>query len=721
MIAAVIFTAPPSLAAPTAVPAGSTTGPSRADALAGVWASERRFGPAVSGGDVVLERQGAVWTGRTGALRGRLAPGAFGALRFAFAGGSELRVREPAGGAVAQWLQPKTADGEPRYASPVRLRAAGGGTLRGAIRPLLHVEHLFLVVRATDDGGAQAFIRNPEHNAGAGVGLRTVVREGARLRLTRPGKPDLSGLYDARSGMLTLTLQLDGVTSAWTFTRATAAGAAAFYARPGVHDYLYRQPREDGDGWQTASLAAVGLNQTKIAAVMNEILRGGTPSLRAPYIQSVVIARHGKLVLDEYFYGFGADRPHDVRSAGKSVTTLLVGRAIQDGAPLAPQTPVYPLFPEYAPFAHDDPRKASITVEHLMTMSAGYACDDNGDNWAGEDAMQSQTAQPRLVQVDARFADGVRPRHESVLLQPGDQPARRGRAEDHARVAAGLLREEVCGADAVRALRDVAHRTADRHCLHGRRRLLPRARLPQVRTALSGRRPLARRPDHRRALARGVGEAAHRDRGRDRAVRLRLARLRRDDRRAHVPGDQRRRQRRPALDRDPRARPRDHDHGRKLRPVPGVVEVHRANDPRLGGRRRAGQLTRDQPEQAIHARGPEYVCVQYVYTMYRVGKTVPPKRQILKDISLSFLPGAKIGILGLNGAGKSTVLRIMAGVDTDIDGEAIPMPNISIGYLPQEPKLDPERTVRETVEEALSGLTAARARLDEIYAAYGDP
>jgi len=113
--------------------------------------------------------------------------------------------------------------------------------------------------------------------------------------------------------------------------------------------------------------------------------------------------------------------------------------------------------------------------------------------------------------------------------------------------------------------------------------------------------------------------------------------------------------------------------------------------------------------------------VQYVYTMYRVGKTVPPKRQILKDISLSFLPGAKIGILGLNGAGKSTVLRIMAGLDTDIDGEAIPMPNITIGYLPQEPKLDPERTVRETVEEALSGLTAARARLDEIYAAYGDP
>jgi sulfate-transporting ATPase len=107
--------------------------------------------------------------------------------------------------------------------------------------------------------------------------------------------------------------------------------------------------------------------------------------------------------------------------------------------------------------------------------------------------------------------------------------------------------------------------------------------------------------------------------------------------------------------------------------------------------------------------------------MHRVGKIVPPKRQILKDISLSFLPGAKIGILGLNGAGKSTVLRIMAGVDTEIDGDAIPMPNLTIGFLEQEPKLDPDKTVRETVEESLTEIMAARKRLDAIYAAYGEP
>ena len=112
---------------------------------------------------------------------------------------------------------------------------------------------------------------------------------------------------------------------------------------------------------------------------------------------------------------------------------------------------------------------------------------------------------------------------------------------------------------------------------------------------------------------------------------------------------------------------------------------------------------------------------QYVFTMNRVGKIVPPKRQILKDISLSFFPGAKIGVLGLNGAGKSTLLKIMAGVDQDHEGEAIPMAGIKMGYLPQEPALDPEKTVRETVEEGMGEVMQAQAKLDAVYAAYAEP
>jgi energy-dependent translational throttle protein EttA len=154
--------------------------------------------------------------------------------------------------------------------------------------------------------------------------------------------------------------------------------------------------------------------------------------------------------------------------------------------------------------------------------------------------------------------------------------------------------------------------------------------------------------------------------------------------------------------------------------------------------RRAGSAIRSEPRRripsnaesrAVRARhSHRYLfftddtqMAQYVFTMNRVGKIVPPKRQILKDISLSFFPGAKIGLLGLNGSGKSTLIRIMAGVDKDIEGDATPMPNLNIGYLPQEPQLDPQQTVREAVEEGLGDVFQAQKKLDEIYAAYAEP
>jgi energy-dependent translational throttle protein EttA len=112
---------------------------------------------------------------------------------------------------------------------------------------------------------------------------------------------------------------------------------------------------------------------------------------------------------------------------------------------------------------------------------------------------------------------------------------------------------------------------------------------------------------------------------------------------------------------------------------------------------------------------------QYVYTMRRVGKVVPPKRTILKNISLNFFPGAKIGVLGLNGSGKSSLLKIMAGVDDNYDGDVVRMPGIRVGYLEQEPQLEAGKSVREAVEESMGGTAAAKKRLDEVYAAYSEP
>jgi energy-dependent translational throttle protein EttA len=132
----------------------------------------------------------------------------------------------------------------------------------------------------------------------------------------------------------------------------------------------------------------------------------------------------------------------------------------------------------------------------------------------------------------------------------------------------------------------------------------------------------------------------------------------------------------------------------------------------------------DSPAQSIIAAHFLWAVIhvsQFVYSMRRVSKTVPPKRQILKDISLSFFPGAKIGVLGLNGSGKSSLLKIMAGIDKSFDGDAEPMPNLSIGFLPQEPQLDAEKTVREEVEAGLGEVAQAKQKLEEIYAAYAEP
>ena len=115
------------------------------------------------------------------------------------------------------------------------------------------------------------------------------------------------------------------------------------------------------------------------------------------------------------------------------------------------------------------------------------------------------------------------------------------------------------------------------------------------------------------------------------------------------------------------------------------------------------------------------MSTQYIFTTYKLSRRYPPDREVLSDISLSFLPGAKIGVLGLNGSGKSSLLRIMAGEDREFEGEAVPMPNMRIGYLPQEPQLAADKSVRETVEEGMGEVLAAKARLDEIYAAYADP
>jgi CubicO group peptidase (beta-lactamase class C family) len=276
--------------------------------------------------------------------------------------------------------------------------------------------HYFLVVVQQGDGTLTAFVRNPEANAGVALGTRTIVAKGAAFDLIAPEKPDV----DASFSGTTLTIHaFPEPGSAVTFHRASKAELRWYYPSAASR-WTYREPRRLRDGWAVGTLASAGLRQAVIAPLMQSIVGLRSPALRSPYIQSIAIARHRRLVLDDYFYGFTAQTPHDVRSAGKSVTGLLVGRAIEETHAFTPQTPVLSYLSEYSTVRNDDARKRRITVENLMTMSSGLACDDNDDNSLGnEDAMQSQTAQPNWYAFTLNLPMAYDPGAKAVYCTAG--------------------------------------------------------------------------------------------------------------------------------------------------------------------------------------------------------------------------------------------------------------------------------------------------------------
>jgi len=250
--------------------------------------------------------------------------------------------------------------------------------------PLQDIMSMNLYITARADGSLSAFIRNPEQNFGAGIGPRAVAVDGNTVTLAAQGQQSIVGQYDAQAD--TLSFHFDPLPGTFVLHRTSAD----------VGPYAYQVPRQTDDGWQVASLQTEGIDTPQLVSIIESVTAQAPTSLRAPYIQSLTIARHGKLVLDAYFNGFERDGLHDMRSAGKSVTTLLVGRAMEEpGATFNPQSRVYDLLKNDAPVANNDRLKRNMTIADLMSMQSGYACDDNDDNSPGnEDVMQSQTKQP---------------------------------------------------------------------------------------------------------------------------------------------------------------------------------------------------------------------------------------------------------------------------------------------------------------------------------------
>lgn len=394
---------------------------SAADAeLLGLWEAKRLLGPDVKGELVLVEGEG----GHTAQIAGYSAPVTSRGGQYTFtlpdAKGS---FRGKAAGERIEgfWIQPGSGL---FHATPVTLRRERGHW-RGTVTPLQESFTLYLPVKESADGRLAAYLRNPERNQGIFWPVKWLERDGERVKLVG-GRDGKTPLFEGRfeRGRITVPFGNRGV---FEFEKVDQQQASPFYPRGrNPARYRYSPPLERDDGWPVATLEEVGISRPAIEVFIQKIMDAPMDSLGASQIHSVLIARHGKLVLEEYFHGHHRDQSHDTRSAAKSVAAILVGAAMHAGLKVSESTPVYETMLGRLP-ADIDPRKRAMRLEHLLTMTGGHFCDDNDENAPGnEDKMQDQdrerdwyryilalpmdrTPGERLVycSVDAHLAGGV--------------------------------------------------------------------------------------------------------------------------------------------------------------------------------------------------------------------------------------------------------------------------------------------------------------------------
>lgn len=329
-------------------------------------------------------------------------------VRFTFPHeGGEFRGTLAGDGALSGfWLRRAVTD-DPRYAAgatqayamPLQVHPAGPGRWQARVSPLPDPFTLYLKIFRDADGALKAAIRDPEQNSHGPAMQLDVTRDGDALRLAAPR--DAAGAevhLDATLKHAPERIELDWseLHRVVTLSRATAEDALGFYPRPpGAAPYVYREPPATEDGWKTARAASLGIDEAQLARAVQRIIDVDPAGVRPWLIHSMAIAYRGRLVLDEYFYGRDRDQPHDTRSAAKTFSSVMLGAVMMEGAKLSPQTRLYSLLAAQGPYANPDPRKAAITLAHLMTHTSGLACDDNEESSPGnEETMQAQHAQP---------------------------------------------------------------------------------------------------------------------------------------------------------------------------------------------------------------------------------------------------------------------------------------------------------------------------------------
>ena len=389
VVAALASLAPVTGAAQAAAPAPPPD-------LTGLWTAQKRF-PAVRG-PVLIQR--ATGGGLTAEVQGFLVPvrEQNGELWFDLPSpdGGGFRGKLESNGTIRGiWFA--AAVGELGPASPLVLAPRGRTQWIGQIIPLDEPQTFHLLVTPRPDGSLGAALFNPERDLGSIIGVKRLVRTANRVELWGGrGNRDtvlLTGSFDSAQQVLAIDIPYRG--GYYDFRRDTNA-LSDFYPRgktPGR--YVYRVPPALDDGWPTASLDAVGIDRAAIEHMIQQVIDLPMDSIGIPQTHAILIVRHGKLVLEEYFHGEHRDKVHNTRSASKSVAATIIGAAMYTGAPLTLSSHVYQIMNAGAFPDSLEPRKRAMTLEHLMTMSSGYFCDDNNDSAPGnENGMWDQERQP---------------------------------------------------------------------------------------------------------------------------------------------------------------------------------------------------------------------------------------------------------------------------------------------------------------------------------------
>jgi CubicO group peptidase (beta-lactamase class C family) len=383
----------------TSLLAGQTT-PVPADRLIGIWGSENNFGPLLRG-ELTVRRQDGSWQAR---LRGIAAhapvrgdsvllefPGTLGWYRGALA---------PNGQIEGWWIQPTGVLFNQPFATRLTLARVRPGIWRGAVVPLDENFTLYLAVwRRSSDSALVGAFRNPEFNLRGPASSFRITLEGDSIRFgARPDttQPELrmAAHFDPEQSQITIRWRQLGRTVVLT-PRDTTQALGLFTRVPRGQTYQYAVPQPEADGWTTAAASTVGFDEAALARLVQRISDTTPLEARSPHIHSLLIARRGRLVLDEYFMGHDRTTAHDTRSAAKTYASVMMGAAMLAGDAIGPDVRLYPLVGEMGKSAAPDPRRDRITIGHLLTHTSGLACDDNLDDSPGnENTMQNQSAQP---------------------------------------------------------------------------------------------------------------------------------------------------------------------------------------------------------------------------------------------------------------------------------------------------------------------------------------